>query len=92
MKIIIDNLSLPLCSPNKISLTCSFHVIVQRLLEREELKLTLHKITLKINQLKDYWQTLDPLVIEVSIKRIDEISIDLLANFEKNVENSELAK
>ena len=46
----------------------------------------------KIQQLKEHWHTLDLLLIEIRLNRIDEIATDLLTNAEKNVVNSELAK
>ena len=84
MKIMLGDLSIPLCSPNKRRLTCSFTIIFQRCLERSETQFTLHKIPFKIQQLKEPWHTLDPLLIEIRLNRIDEFATDLLINAGKS--------
>ena len=59
MKSMLGNLVIPLYSPNKTRLTFSFPIIVKRYLEWVESQFTLHKIYVKIQQLKEQWHSLD---------------------------------
>ena len=72
IKSTLNDLDIPRCSLNKRRLTCSFLIIVQRYLERAEAPFTLHKIPLQIQQQKDHCKTLDPLLIEIRLNRIDK--------------------
>ena len=65
MKSTLGDLAIPLCSPNKIHITYSFPIIVQRYLERAENQFTLHAIPFKIQQLKEQWHDSDPLLIGI---------------------------
>ena len=71
---------------------CSFPIIVHRHLERAESQFSLHHIPFKTQQLKEQWHSLDHLLRELRLDRIDELATDLLTNTEKNVLNSERVK
>ena len=62
---------------------CSFPIIVQRYVERAESQFTLHNNSVKIQQLKESWHSLCPLLTEIRLNNIDELATDLLINAEK---------
>ena len=85
MKSVLVNLVILLWLPNKRRRICSFSNIVKRCKGRLEAQFNMNKIPFKIQQLKDQWNTLDPLLREVRLNRIDELATELLMNL-KNIQ------
>ena len=82
MKRVLGELAITLRAPNKRRFTFSFQIIVQRYLGKAEAQFTLHEIPFKMHQPKEQCHTLDPLSIEVCLRRRDEIATCLLMNAE----------
>ena len=87
VKIILEDLALPSCSPNKRRIICYFPIIVHRCLERVEAQFNLQQTPLKSQKLKEQWHTLDPLLREVCLNRIDKLATDILTNAAKVVDS-----
>ena len=79
----LGELATRLNSPNKILSTWSFPIIFQWRSEIEESKFNLRKTDFKIKQLKEQWHTLDLLLREIRLHRIDELGNGSLINVEK---------